>query len=692
MSEVHYRSCNLCEAICGLEIEHENGRVTSIRGDRLDPFSRGHVCPKAFALRDIYEDPDRLRKPLHRVGSEWKEVSWDAAFEEIAERLDKIRGEFGNDAVAVFQGNPTVHNFGSMFSSGDLLKRLKTRNNYTATSVDQLPHHFASWAMFGHPLLIPIPDIDRTAHLLIIGANPLASNGSLMTAPDIINRLEAISARDGKVVLIDPRRTETARVATEHHFIKPATDAYFLLSFINVLFARGLARPGRLAEFTDGIDDLREIARGFEPSAAAEITGIAADEIERLAIEFATAESAVCYGRMGVSTQRFGNICQWLINAINVLTGNLDRAGGAMFTTPALDLLAASKSGPIYDRWRSRIRNLPEFMGELPVATLADEILTPGDGKIRALITSCGNPVLSTPNGPKLEKALESLDLMVSIDIYLNETTRFADFILPPATGLEVSHYDVIFNLFGVRNQAKYSAPLFEKSPDARFDWEIIQELAHRIAGSEEQFRATPPEIRLDFGLKHGPHGLSLEKLRENPNGLDLGALQECLPARLFNVEKRINIAPEIIVRDIDRLSRECAPANDAEFVLIGRRHLRDCNSWLHNSATLTKGRNRCTAMINPEDARRIGVESETAVRVSSKSGSITIPAEVTDSVARGVVSIPHGYGHGRAGVRLAVAADSAGVSINDLTDENMIDELTGNAALNGVPVTVSAI
>jgi anaerobic selenocysteine-containing dehydrogenase len=569
-----------------------------------------------------------------------------------------------------------------------LLKALKTQNHFTATSVDQLPHHFAAWAMFGHPLLLPIPDIDRTGYFLMLGANPLASNGSLMTAPDVINRLEAIKKRGGKIVLVDPRRTETARIANEHHFIKPSSDVYFLLAIINTFFAEDLARLDRLAEFTDGVDSFIEFVQDYAPETVENLTGISANEIRRIAIEFANAKSAVCYGRIGVSTQKFGGLCQWLINAVNILTANFDREGGAMFTSPAFDVLQVEKSANIYNRWQSRVRNLPEFMGELPVSALAEEILTEGEGQIKALITSCGNPVLSTPNGKQLETALESLDYMVSIDIYINETTRHANIILPTATGLEVSHYDVIFYLLAVRNAAKYSAPLFPKAENAKYDWEIFQELAHRLSNSNEPLKLTPPEAKLNFGLMFGRYKLSLEELQKNPHGIDLGALQPCLPERLFTANKRINLAPEILVKDLERLKNETNESNEFPFALIGRRHLRDNNSWLHNSEVLMKGKNRCTALINEKDAEKLNLQNGETVKISSRVGSVSIPCEITDTIAKGVISIPHGYGHARE--KYSANSINNGASINDLTDHEAIDQLTGNAAFNGVKVKIT--
>ncbi len=691
MSEIHYRACNLCEAICGIEIEHANGAILSIKGDREDPFSHGHICPKALALKDIYEDANRLKLPVKRTGNGWQEISWTNAFDEIAEKIGAIQTKYGRNAVAVFQGNPSVHNFGTLLNSGDLLKSLKTQNSFSATSVDQLPHHFAAWTMFGHPLLMPIPDVDRTEYFLIFGANPLASNGSLMTAPDVVNRLEAIKRRGGKIVLIDPRRTETARVANEHFFVKPGSDVFLLLAIIHTLFTENLVNLERLNEFTDGVEILREISGNYAPEKVEKLTGICGAETKRITIEFAKSKTAICYGRMGISVQKFGSLCHWLINSINILTGNFDRAGGAMFTAPAFDLLATAKGANIFNRWQSRVRNLPEFMGELPVAALSEEITTIGEGQIKALITSCGNPVLSTPNGGALEKALEKLEFMVSIDIYINETTKHASIILPPATGLETSHYDVIFNLFAVRNTAKYSAPLFPKSENAKYDWEIFQELVHRLNGKDAPLNLVPPEAKLDFGLKFGRCQMSLAELVENPHGVDLGELKSCLPERLLTMNKRINLAPEILVKDLERLKIEAADSGEFPFALIGRRHLRDNNSWLHNSELMMKGKNRCTILINSADAENLKIANGQTVKVSSRVGAVEIPCEISDKIMRGVVSIPHGYGHSRKGVELDTAKNHAGVSLNDLTDERVLDELTGNAAFSNVRVRLEA-
>jgi anaerobic selenocysteine-containing dehydrogenase len=682
--------------MCGLEIRVEEGKVTKIEGDKNDPFSRGHICPKAVALKDIYEDPNRLKFPVKRVRDGWQQISWEEAFDEVVSRIKGIQAKHGNNAVGMYQGNPSIHNLGTSMNSPAFARALHTKNLFSATSADQLPHHFAAWQMFGHPMLMPIPDIDHTDYMLIIGGNPIASNGSIMSVPDVANRLKAIQKRGGKVVVIDPRFTETAAKADEHYFIRPGTDAFLLLAMIQTVFAKNLTNLDRLAEFTDGIETLREITAHFTPERVEKQTGISAEQIHQLVYDFTQAKVAVCYGRVGVSVQTFGSIAQWLINAINVLTGNLDKKGGAMFTSPALDFLARARSENKFNRWQSRVRKLPEFLGELPVATLAEEILTEGESQIKAMIISCGNPVLSTPNGGQLDRAFEQLEFMVAIDIYINETTRHADIILPPATGLEVSHYDTTFHVLAVRNTAKYSEALFQKAEGAKYDWEIYQELAHRLNNAQDSaFKPEPPEVKLDIGLQFGPYQLSLQQLKDNPHGIDLGALKPSLPKRLLTPDKRINIAPEILVKDIERLQQSLKSAetqNDFDYLLIGRRHLRDNNSWMHNSERLVKGRNRCTLMIHSADAQKLNLDSQSMVKVTSRVGCVELPIEITDHMMQGVVSMPHGYGHARKGVQLDIAAKYAGVSINDLTDEYVVDELTGNAAFNNVAVKVEKV
>lgn len=711
-TETHFRTCNLCEAMCGIAVRVEGGRIASIRGDDDDPFSRGHICPKAVALQDLHEDPDRLRRPLRRRGADWEEVSWDAALDEAAERLAAVQKAHGREAVAVYQGNPTVHNHGSAIFGQVLLRSLGTRSRYSATSVDQLPQMLAALSMFGHQLLLPVPDVDRTRYFLVLGANPLASNGSLMTAPGIERRLKELRSRGGRLVVVDPRRTETAAIADLHVPIRPGTDALLLLALLHVLFTEDLARPGTLAAFTDGLDEMRALVAPFTPESVEPATGVPAATARQVARDFAAAEAAVAYGRVGVSMQEFGGLASWLLNVLNVVTGNLDRPGGAMFTLPAVDLVGLSgrlgQRGH-FDKGRSRVRGLPEFGGEYPVAALAEEIETPGPGQLRALVTSAGNPVLSTPNGRRLDRALSGLEFMVSIDPYLNETTRHAHLVLPPTAALEHDHYDVIFHTLAVRNTAKHSPALFPPGPDARHDWQILLGLARRLDARKGSLgwraRATyamlgrlGPSGLVDLMMRSGPYGswrrplggLSLRRLRRAPHGVDLGALRPCLPQRLYTRGRRIRLAPERFVRDLERLRASAPPVADG-LRLIGRRDLRSNNSWMHNSERLVKGRDRCTLLMHPQDAGRRGLSDGQRVHVSSRVGSVEAAVQVTSDVMEGVVCLPHGWGHDREGTRLTVARAHAGVSFNDLSDDQCVDALCGTARFSGTPVEVRA-
>src|SRR2546421_1948688 len=629
-SSVHYRNCNLSEAICGIEITRDGDRF-NIRGDKDDPFSRGFICPKAVALQDIHFDKDRLKQPVRRTATGWQRIGWDEAFDEVASNLKRIQSLRGRNAIATYLGNPTVHSYGAMLFAPGFIRSLHTRNRFSATSVDQLAHHVAAYLMFGHQLVLPIPDLDRTEFLLMLGANPAASNGSMMTAPGMPQRLKDIRARGGKVILIDPRRNETAALVDHHLFIRPGTDALFLLALLHVLFDEGLTDLGALASFTAGLATISDIVVEFSPERVAAITGIDAERTRDLAREFAKAKSAVCYGRIGVSTQEFGGLCQWLINVLNIVTGNLDRPGGAMFTLPAFDPVSAPESlAPrgSFARWHSRVRKLPEFSGELPVVTLAEEILTEGPGQVKALVTSAGNPVLSTPNGRELDRALASLEFMASIDFYINETTRHAHIILPPSSSLEREHYDFAFHLLAVRNTTKFSPALFQPDAQTRHDWEIFFELQTRMeheglfgsllgrVKSKLIKRFFGPERILDLGLRFGPYGarlnhfskgLTLRKLKKAVHGIDLGPLASCLPGRLRTADKRVELAPDVLVQDVERVKAKlldwdrrrlaCQPSSSSSLsgshnsngslLLIGRRQLRSNNSWMHNSERL---------------------------------------------------------------------------------------------------------
>jgi anaerobic selenocysteine-containing dehydrogenase len=710
----HYLTCPLCEAMCGLEVRTDGSRILSIRGDEADPFSRGHVCPKAVALADVHEDPDRLREPVRRVGERWERIGWDEALDEVAARLVGVQARHGRDAVATYFGNPTVHSHSALLAGPRFGRALGSRSRYSATSVDQLPHHVAVTHLYGHPLLLPVPDLDRTAFLLVLGANPVVSNGSLMTAPDVARRLRDLRARGGGLVVVDPRRTETAALADTHLFIRPGTDAWLLLGLLHVLFDEDLARPGRLGAFTDGLDAIRDLARPFPPERVSRATGVAPADVVALARRLAAAPSAAVYGRMGLSVQPFGTLCQWLIQVLNVATGNLDRPGGVMLTKPAVDFIDSVGRGIQMGREprRTRVRGLPGFGGELPVAALAEEILTPGPGQVRALLTAAGNPVLSTPNGRQLEQALSSLDFMVAVDFYVNETTRHAHVILPPTFALERDHYDLVFHALAIRNTAKYSRPLFAPAPGSRHDWEIFAGLTRRIEsldparrpplGQRLRDRWLTPRRTLALGLRLGPYGrglvpwrpgLSLAELERRPHGVDLGPLEPCLPARLRTPDRRIALAPAALLADVERLvagrADEAPAAMERELLLIGRRDPRTNNSWMHNSRRLVKGPVRCTLMIHPRDAHARGLTDGALARIASRTGTVELPAELTDEVMPGVVSVPHGWGHHRPGVKLGIAAAHPGVSVNDLTDDRRVDPLCGNAALNGVPVVV---
>ncbi len=715
MTEIHHRTCNLCEAMCGVAIEHDGRAVVSIRGDEDDVLSHGHICPKAVALADLHHDPDRLRRPQRRTAEGFADVSWDRALDEIAAKVVDIQRRHGPNAVALYLGNPTVHNLGALLYGLGFLKTIGTRSRFSATSVDQLPHMLAALEMFGHQLLLPVPDVDRCDHLVILGANPLVSNGSIMSAPGIKRRLEAIRRRGGRVIVIDPRRTETAKLADRHLFVRPGTDGLLLAAMIHTLFEEGRVALGRLEAFTAGVEAVKSGVSPFSPERVADKTGIDAVAIRNLVREFTGAARPALYGRMGICTQPFGGLNAWLVNVFNVLTGSLDREGGMMFTKPAVDFVKlATLTGQTghFDKGRSRVSGLPEFGGEYPVVALAEEIETPGEGQIRALITIAGNPVLSTPNGRRLERALGKLELMASLDIYKNETTSHAHYLLPPTSSLEQSHYDLAFHVFAVRNTAKYSPPLFTPPAGGKADWEILLELGTRVSiargGTEALMaRATraalqqlEPEGILDKLLRFGPYGagvrgyltgegLSLAKLRDTPHGVDLGPLEPCLPGRMPN--ERIQLAPSRLAADLGRLQALLDEPQEDALVLIGRRQLRTNNSWLHNSARMLKGRDRCTLLMHPDDATARGLEHGARVTVSSRVGSVTLPLHVTDQMMPGVVSLPHGFGHDRPGSELGVAASRPGVSANDVTDETFMDPLTGTAALNGVTVSVRA-
>ncbi len=694
MIETKYRTCNLCEALCGLAIEVENNKVLTIKGDKKDVFSRGHICPKAVALKDLHEDPDRLKFPVKKVNGDWEEISWEEAFDTVARRLYEIQQHNGANSVAIYQGNPSVHNLGTSLFSPGFVRLLQTKNRYSATSVDQLGHHLAGEYMFGHMSLVPVPDIIRTDYWLILGGNPLVSNGSLMTAPNVAGKLKDIQKRKGKVVVIDPRRTETAKKADQHLFVRPGTDIWLLLAMIKLILEEDLVKLGHIKPFIASaqLDLLKDLLSELSITEVAGITGIKVESIINLTREFTLANSAVIYGRLGVSANKYGGLCHWAINTINILTNNFDKAGGAMLTNPAVELGKSRPGKKRFRRWKSRVRGLPEFGGELPSSTLAEDMLTPGEGQIKALVTSCGNPVLSVPNGRKLDEAFESLEFYVAIDIYINESTRHADIILPPATGLETPHYGIAFHNLAVHNTAKYSNSSVDKEPGTKYDWEIFSELgaAYEKCVKGPDFESTKYTLTdvFDSLLISGKSGLTLEKLRQHPHGIDLGPLKSVIPNRLKTEDGMINIVPDIYISALKDLLIQKVDAKG--LLLIGRRALRSNNSWLHNSYRMVKGPNKCTMLIHPSDAEQRNILNGETVIVQSRVGAEEIEAELSSDMMPGSVSIPHGWGHHRPGIKLKIASVHAGISINDLIDEQVVDALSGVSVINGVPVEVS--
>lgn len=696
--------CMLCEALCGLVVEHDGSTPSKIRGDPLDPASRGHVCPKGVALADLQRDPDRLRKPMRRVGDRWEEIGLDAAFDLAATRLAEVQRHHGRDAVALYFGNPLAHSYSAILFYQQLAEALATRNRFSAASVDTLPRFLVSYELYGNQVQTPIPDLDRTDYFLVLGANPVVSNGSVMTAPGVEERLRALRRRGGRLVVLDPRRSETAEIADRHHFLRPGSDALFLAAVLNVLLREGLARPGRLLDLVEGYESLPGLFRGYTPERVAAATGVAADVTVQIARELATAPTSICYGRMGTSVQEFGTLATWLTDLVNLATGNLDRPGGFMFATPAVDLPGTARLLGLagsFDRFRSRVSGRPEFAGDLPAAVLAEEIETPGHGQVRALVVSAGNPVLSLPNGGRLDRALAGLDFMVSIDTYRNETSRHADLILPPSFGLEHDQYPMLYLGFAVRNVAHYSPAILERPQGLLDDWEIFLRLAERIGrakGGVEAWkgrlrglvgRAIGPRRALDLLLRTGPHRLSLAKLEKAPHGVDLGPLEPRLAALMGR--RKVRVAPPRFVADLARLERRLeAPAED--LVLVGRRTLRSNNSWGHNVERLVSGLDRCILEMNPADAALRGLVNGRRVTVKSRVGEIIVPIALTDALMPGVVSLPHGFGHGRPGTALRVANAHPGASMNDVTDDSRVDELSANACFSGVPVEVTAV
>ncbi len=707
-TEARFGVCTFCDAGCGLKFEVQGDTLVSVRGDKEDGFSRGHVCPKGIAQKDLHNDPDRLKRPLIKDDGQWRECDFDEAYALVAQRLVEIQREHRRDSVGFYYGNPTGHDYRSMFAVMAWLKLLGSRNVFSSNSVDAHPRMLASLQMYGNQALLPIPDIERTDLLVVMGANPVVSHGSVMTAPDTKRRLQAICDRGGRIVVIDPRYTETSAIADQHLFVRPGTDALLLLSVIHELVRQGLVDEGA-REIASGVDGLLSIAGEFPPEATERRTGVAAASVRALARDFGTADSAVWYGRMGTSTQAFGCTTTWLFDAVNVLTGNFDRPGGAMFSTPAVDLAGLSgrtRQTGDFGRWTSRVTGLPEFNGEVPVAAMADEIETAGEGQVRGLLVFAGNPVLSNPNGPRVERALDGLSFLACVDFYVNETTRLADVIIPPVGPLERPHCPVLELSMGVRNVARY-APAILAPADGRPDdfgilVSVLQKILRQRGGTSSltaaalgQFRRLVESERLlAWLLRLGPHELSLDQLKAATHGLDLGPLQPRGARILGTADGKVDLCPSLFERDVERLRREIErePGARHPLLLVSRRTNQSMNSWLHNSPTLVRGRPRCTLRVHPDDAASAGISAAGPARVVSRVGAIEVPVEISDEMMPGVVSMPFGWGHHREGTRLGVATAHAGVSMNDVTDERLYDAVSGTSVLDGVPVRVEPV
>ena len=732
----HLYTCPLCEAMCGLEIHVEGGRVAAIRGNRDDTWSRGHICPKGATLGSLHEDPDRIRRPMVKVDGQWQEVSWDAAFRRCTELLAPVIDKYGIGAVTCYTGNPLAHSFSLGRYTGVLLGMSGIPLSYSPGTVDQWPKNVSSHLMYGGWWSFPVPDIERTDLLVVMGANPAASQGSLLAAPDVMGIIDAIHKR-GKVIVIDPVRTATAARADEWLPITPGTDAALLLAVAHTLFAENLVSLGDVGPYIDGLDRMSEAAADWSPDRVAGVTGINADRIRELARELAGTERAVVYGRIGLCNQEFGSLASWLVDVINILTGHFDVAGGSMFpratawSVTVQPIPGLEDGAPEFGRFHTRVRGAKEVLGQVPVSCLAEEIATPGEGQIKALITVAGNPVLSTPAGHKLDEVLPSLDAMIAVDLWLNETTRHADVILPAPSPLEQPHHDDLILNFAINSIANYSPPVFApEEPDRPQEWEILIRLTGLCTGTPAEdvdvaaiddgffdYMAFTqgldgaeirrkydlvgltggPERILDLTLRTGPFGdrygenpdgLTLDKLKAQPNGVNFGPMVPRVPEVLGTADRKIRLAPQYLLDDLPRLAQRLDRAPD-ELVLVSRRHLRSNNSWLHNVPPLMKGKDRCTLLMHRDDATKRRVATGDLVTVTSSGGHIEVPVEVTDAIMPGVVSMPHGWGHGKPGTRMAVANDSPGVNTNILSPPTFIDEPSGNGALNGIPVTV---
>lgn len=717
MSATIARQCTLCEAQCGILVTTHGDQVTRIEGNPDDVLSHGYICPKATAMGGLHHDPDRLRTPVRRVGDRFEPIRWDEAFGEIGRRLRKVRREHGPHAIGMYMGNPAAHT-SAVMHAGLLRAVLSTRNFYSASSIDQLPQEFVAWQMFGSSVLMPVADIDRTNRLVIMGANPAVSNGSVSTMPNAKQRIRDVRSR-GAVVVIDPRRTETARLADEHVAIAPGGDVYLLLAMLHVLVTENLCAESKIRAQCTGWNELQALVAEATPERVAPLAGVDAQTIRRLAREHAAAESAVLYARIGVCLQVTGTLTQWLVNVVNAVTGNLDRPGGQMFATPAIDLARLTKGlSPGHGAATDRSGTYKSFRGEMPVAALVDEILTEGSEQIRAMITFAGNPVLSTPQRGQLDTALESLDFFVAVDMYVTETTRHADMILPPISPLErEDEINILYTVYSVHNNLRYDARVFDPPADGLEDWQIMARLITEVVPLPARrfttrafnglLKKLSPMRLTRLGVATGPYGvfrrgrqgLTVAKVRAAAGGVDLGPLQPRLHSLIGTKDQKVHLAPDEFVTaarelldDVHGGNAVTAPTDGYDLKLIGRRHLRSNNSWLHNIPAMVKGRDRCTALMHPADAATRGLTDGAPVTVASRVGSIVVTLEVSDDIRPGTIAIPHGWGHREQGVGWQIAASLPGANVNLLHDPSLTDTFTGNAAVNSTWVTVTPV
>lgn len=710
--EIKYRTCHLCEAMCGLEIKIKGKEVISIKGHRDDLYSRGHICPKGVALKDLYEDPNRLKEPVKRTANGWQKISWEEAYNTVEKNFKRIKKQYGNDAIGTYTGNPTVHNTGTALYLYDTINAINTTNRFASHSLDSVPVFVVNQMMYGHAMLAPIPDIENINYFLIIGANPLASNGSFMSTPNIRGKIKNIQQKGGKVVVVDPRKTETAQKASAHYFIVPEKDVLFLSAIINEIFRRKAVKASAVLSFTENIDHIKRITQAYTVEKIAPFTGMQARDIHTIVDDLLHYPNAVVYGRLGINTQTYGSLCQWLINVINILIGSLDKIGGLMFTLPAIDYVSLMAHESKMYRYKSRVGKYDEIVGEYPTATLADEILTESEGQIRALLCIAGNLARSAPNSNLVERALQKLDFMVAVDMYINETTQYADIILPPAVGLETMHYSFVLHMVATKNTAKFSPAPLPIAEYQRYDWQIMGELQRRLfdgnllARLKNQIMSRlKPETKLDLALKTGPygiwggrkfkqHGLSLKRLKQHPGGIEISKLKPVFPDRLFTKNKKINIAPARFIKEYEKIIELLEPRWNDKFPLklIGRRHLRSNNSWMHNLPLLAGGSRKCTVILHPEDAEKLDVSDQELVEVYNEFGSIKIEAELSPDIIQGTISIPHGWGHDAKNTQLNVANKTAGANVNLLMDHSRLCNLSYNMAFSGQAVALRKI